>query len=144
MVIFDLDGCLSDDRNRLELKEYGWHTYHKHLADDPCINFRRYEKHFNQGDFIAIITARPWDFVRPTRNWLESNRINCDFLFMRPVGDTRTSPVLKVEMARKLRHLLKEDIKMAYDDREDVIRAYIQAGIPAMLLDINTHHLNKE
>ena len=143
MVIFDLDGCLSDDRARRNLISTSWDAYHTNLDSDGIINYGAYKMHYDQGDLIAIITGRPWSYVKQTRKWLECNKIHCDFLMMRPVEDKTPSPIMKVKAAKRLTHILKRNIKMAYDDRQDIIDAYAKAGIPAMVLDINVNQLNK-
>lgn len=143
MVIFDLDGCLSDDRARKNLINTSWDAYHNNLDSDNVINYDAYKMHYDQGDLIAIITGRPWSYVKTTRRWLEQHKIHCDFLVMRHVEDKTPSPILKVKVVKKLTHILKRNVKMAYDDRQDIIDAYAKAGIHAMVLDINSNQINK-
>lgn len=150
-AIFDLDGCLVDDEWRLPLiKEEGhpnrWDEYHAVLDKDQALDVGRLKllDCIDQGFGIFIITARP----EYTRNQTELSLkklfpelINHGyFLFMRNNGDDLTpSPALKTDIVNEIKFHMRgrQQIKIAFDDRRDVCKAYHLLGIRAQILDKN-------
>ena len=157
VAIFDLDGCLSDDRvrrsllpgahsaRRGELTQRDFEAYHESMRLDEPINKSVLADAFARGRLIVFCTARPERYRDETTTWLNRNfkQVMEDgswTLLMRPEGDFRRSPELKVAL---ISHWLLRngrnwsDIAEAYDDREDVLNVYAQAGARAVyVLDI--------
>lgn len=152
-VIFDIDGCLSDDRWRRNLiakndspNRYG--EYHSKMESD---------KHFpaslallhaaSASKKIIFITARPVLYQKETITWLKNvtgMKVEIDYkLIMRSSHDYSASPVLKSYVARQMA-AAGYNIVMAYDDRDDVVSAYQNLGIQAAKLDHCGLHLVKE
>lgn len=141
-VIFDLDGCIADDRRRLPLIDMKaqdpWAAYHADCGNDPLINEHYVElaNHYK----VIIFTARPEQVRNQTRSWLKRVAgITPTWLFMRAAGGCRiTSPELKrqhLEFLLKNIELPREQIVLALDDREDVLAVYEQYKIRTLKTD---------
>lgn len=142
--IFDMDNCLSDDEHRIyciDFEQEGdakWDMYHSLAPLDLARNLDV----INEQDDMVIFTARPEHFREQTQSWLTDNipfgRIK--HIYMRPQGNQMHSAELKLLMLNQLfsdYNLTAEDIACAYDDRQDVVDAYINARIPAQVLKIH-------
>lgn len=146
IVIFDLDGCLSDDRWRLELlppqphigkPPEAFNEYNRRCAmDEPLAAGMELLDGVAQDVDVVVwfITARPVAYRERTWEWLHKHFTfaNTPVLSMRAPGDLRSSPELKVE---KVAHLFNEapanaKIIAAFDDRDDVLAEY--AKMPCM------------
>ncbi len=140
-VIFDLDGCVSDDEWRLNLiKSSGqgkWDSYHDALGSDEVIKFSAYliQLYRDHGVGIVFCTARPEKTRATTEVWLATRlgMATCDYgLIMRQEGDKRTSPEYKAEALTKL--LALGEVLAAFDDRYDVVSVYKKDGVHAAML----------
>lgn len=126
-VIFDIDGCVADDRHRLHLLPR-YAQYHASAGDDKPMNVDVVRKHIQAGHEIVFLTSRP-EFVRGiTERWLHDVlRVERYRLIMRDDYNQSSSP------AHKRRHALnlmkRGPVVAAYDDREDVLEAYASLGI---------------
>jgi hypothetical protein len=108
IIIFDLDGCVSDDRRRRSMLpattinqtegELDYSYYHMGLSEDPVLPhaMARIQDAQNNAAFIFFITARPISLFKESSEWIERNlglARDLDYqLCMRPLGDTRPSP----------------------------------------------------
>ena len=130
-TVFDLDGCLSDDRPRRHLLRAGKYAdYHALLGTDQPMNYDLWDR----AQHRMVITTRPEQYRNSTVGWLRRH-FRGDFdLLMRPAGDARGSPELKVDLLRDVASLDPEDVDVCYDDREDVVQAYLDAGYNARRL----------
>lgn len=137
-VIFDLDGCIADDRRRLPLIDMSladpWDAYHARCAQDPLIN--EYFVSLADEHKAIILTARPEKFRQQTKDWLKRVAgINPAWLMMRKDGCRLSSPRIKKQ---QLEYLLFEveiaasEILLALDDREDVLEVYRAYNITAI------------
>jgi hypothetical protein len=135
IAIFDLDGCLSNDSHRLGLlpdvknvtsgDEYA--AYNDMCAlDKPC-NQIEWTK-AQAGLAVIVVTARPEVYRAHTLQWIRKNLGGRFQVLMRPDGDLRHSPELKIALLEKA-GIRASDITVAYDDRPDVLRAYAKFGI---------------
>src|SRR5579864_8535356 len=112
VVMFDLDGCLSDDAwrlNRIPHDPKGqpdWDHYH-----DGCDQDRPLEQgaavlksHLDSGQIILFTTTRPHTHGDKTSDWIQKHfgiNPNDHFsILMRQSGDTRSSVDLKREFAK--------------------------------------------
>lgn len=138
VVMFDLDGTLCDDRWRQHLilsdnvthgdLDAKWDAYHAACGQDLPINLHLLDG-LSTFD-VAFVTSRPEKFREKTKQWLRENIYSHrnSPLLMRPIGDHRHSPELKVDLMRK--HLGGGDnVTDAYDDRQDVLEALFMAGV---------------
>lgn len=137
-AIFDLDGCVSDDRHRryrlpLEGAADGcFEAYHEACGNDPVVPaglsaIRAAER---EGLAVAFVTGRPAKYRERTVLWI-SKRLGIDSptLLMRPSNDVQASPDLKLYLLRS-RGIRPDQIQLAYDDRDDVLHAYAAYGVP--------------
>lgn len=135
LAIFDLDGCLSDDRGRRgRLPVNGtvaedWTAYHAGCGGDPVANAEVVRRHDDAGHQIVFITSRPERYRAETEGWILA-KLNPGhwWLLMRPEGDLTASPELKPALFRA-EGLRWEDVDAAYDDRADVLAAYRREGV---------------
>lgn len=144
-VIFDLDNCLANDEHRIGNIDWSqqdpdkrYSKYHAACGLDKPGSLDTYR--------AATVAARPVFFTaRPitvrdaTVAWLAQHFCVSDpLLFMRNIGDHRSSVELKFWMLEQL-HLAVSDCTVtgAYDDREDVVAMYLEAGISACVLKLH-------
>lgn len=141
-AIFDLDGCLSDDRHRLHLIEEAsdgakvYSRYHESLGEDAAMNLSVLRSCVDGGCNIIFLTSRPEHYRTATENWIEDKlagpitllRLGNYKLFMRSANDRRPSPTFKVDWLETL-GIPAEEIKAAFDDRKDVLAAYKDWGV---------------
>ena len=145
-IIYDLDGCIADDRARLPLidpeqvKSFlagqtlkdPWAKYHTWCFRDPLIN----EHWVAVGRHLAIpviFTSRPEAVRAKTQEWLrEVAGLHTELLFMRPDDDHTPSAQLKEHFLRKLEQAFSPaplDIALALDDQRDILDMYEGYGI---------------
>jgi hypothetical protein len=146
LVIFDLDGCISDDEWRRgmidERKPDKYGTYHEQiLDDDPVLAGKDHlAKCISAGEFPVFITARPFKYAPQTRTWIQKHlglfATDDYWLFMRDNLNTKSSVDIKREaLALIKRSYPNAKIVCGYDDREDVVTMYRCEGIEAYILD---------
>lgn len=135
IIIFDLDGTISDDSWRVVHRYKGeYDTYHNQLGFDEPMNWKLTD--FDQTEFEPVIlTTRPEKYRSMTLRWLRRNKFpkwSSVCLLMRPNGNLLPSPELKQQMVFWLIVNYRFGyVKMAYDDRGDIIEMYKSLGIPA-------------
>jgi FMN phosphatase YigB (HAD superfamily) len=133
IVIFDLDGCLSDDEWRRNLLP-DFKVYHKGLSDDKPINVSFFRKTLKKSKAnLVFLTARPRLYFLETELWIEQ-QLDVEYyrLIMRPFGNRQSSPEFKTSVVDQLAS--ESDVWAIYDDREDVVSALIKAGHKAYVL----------
>ncbi len=153
-VIFDLDNCLSDDRNRIPLIDWNAKTpsekyaaYHARCGEDAPGNTRVYESWINKADHTPIfLTARPTSVRENTESWvdneLDGDALGRGLLLMRENADQRPSVEVKRSQLRllsKVYNVNPESIAHAYDDRPEIVEMYKSEGIQATVLSIHDH-----
>ena len=136
IMVFDIDGCVCDDSARRHLMVAGdYQAYHEAgaKANEPPINSAIVDWARSHCKEIIFLTGRPESFRVSTEEWLEEWLMGGDpyTLLMREDSDMRSTPEMKVRTMECFLEQIdanKEDILAIYDDREDVIAAYINAG----------------
>lgn len=140
LAIFDLDGTLCDSEWRvqkyLSTKPKDWDGFYSEILKDDvrhaiAVNLLYHQQ---EGHEIIILTGRPEDKCwRHTRIWLEHHSIRFDHIFMRSRGDKREDVVVKGEYMQKIIELAGiEKIKVVYEDRPRVVRAWQEMGLPVI------------
>lgn len=140
----DLDGCVSCDKWRFEKVDHSisdpdkrFYEYHRNMSLDKPAHVGIINAEAYKADPI-FITARPERYRGATYKWINENfafSLPHYRLLMRPNGNHDPSPQLKMWLL--LQWLLKHPgsyIAGAFDDREDVIKMYIDLGIKSKLL----------
>lgn len=136
VAIFDLDGCLSNDKHRKSFvigKKKDYKSYFDLLGEDPVNQpvLEVYLGLMHQDITPIIFTGRGEEYRKQTYDWLAKNNIpNPIHAWMRPKGDFRNGPELKLQFLEQLRENGVE-ITMAFDDRLGIIQMYRQEGIMA-------------
>jgi hypothetical protein len=134
-ILLDLDNCISDDEWRInrikqiEVCDEKYHDYHSLGAFDNYCNKDIVVSAIENDYSIVVVTGRPELYRAATEYWLAMNGIKIHSLLMRPNGDHSSASTLKFDMVFDF--AFKENIIMAYDDRQDVIDAYSMIAIPA-------------
>lgn len=150
IAIFDLDGCIFDDRHRLPLIDMNlegdarFEAYHDQLGVDFVHEdaMDLLTKAVEQNLMVAFVTARPIAFRRQTLEKLKRHfgeLLNHQFpIYMRPDGDQRPSASYKRDRVRAIVSWAKDhgcEVVVAFDDRQDVIDMYLTEGVPAWILN---------
>lgn len=143
-ILVDLDNTIADDRwrlrcinNKAQDMEERYHNYHLLSAFDDCCNRNLFEIRNTK---TIVMTSRPETYKALTREWLLRNDVPLAMLFMRPKYNYDPSPKLKqsfVNVLNTLYGIRNSEIFAAYDDRQDVVDAYLQLGIPARRVAIH-------
>lgn len=144
VVVFDLDGTLSDGRHRLHLlpkKEdahitQAWDEFNLAAGDDGVFydNLELMNDLFKAGHWIAILTGRCDVALDVTERWLEKHDAPYDELIMRKSGDHRQDIEFKEEELRKIG---LDKILCCFDDLERVAKHIRSLGVTCHLV---THY----
>ena len=137
VVVFDLDGVLSDARDRQHLLDPpwpDWRSFFEAAGDDPVIEevgtlLAAIDSRYP----IVLLTARPLRIQPQTLGWLDRNNLRWDLLVMRDMGDYDAAREFKERTAHELRAAAIDPVLAFEDDRRnvDMFRAN---GIPCVYI----------
>ncbi len=142
-IILDLDNCIADDAWRIP--RINWQKSVQNGRYDDYHSLSGFDEIGNT-DLLAtphkivIFTARPVQYHALTVEWLRRRGVDWKALIMRNNNDHRPSVELKRQQLKWLIDLYdveKGSIMGAFDDREDVVKMYIEEGIPAVVRAIH-------
>lgn len=129
IVLVDIDGTLADGRHRehhVQGSSKDWQSYYEMLADDQPIDLVvRWVRELAKDHTICIVSGRPDTYQHETMTWLAGADVAYDWIFMRGGGDKRPDVMIKNDI---LKHLPKDKIAFAIDDRPSVIREVWRAN----------------
>jgi len=131
-IICDIDGTISDRTHRLKYLEgkKDWNAFFKEMHKDPPIKkvIKQIELYAEQGKNIVFVTGRPEDYRERTEKWLNEHVNLTNFtLIMREKKNYESDLSLK---KRILKDSLSDlDILKVYDDREELIQMWREAGL---------------
>lgn len=136
VAIFDLDGCIADDRRRRRLLpergtcDQDYAAYHADCGADPVANNAMVERHNDAGHRLVFITSRPQVYRADTHKWLARNFPGMEGMTVlaRPDRDNRPSKELKPALYAQHISQPWSSVVAAYDDRDDVLDAYRAHG----------------
>ncbi len=138
LVIFDLDGVISDASHRqhfLRGERKNWRGFFTNAGLDPPYGAGLALAASVDGDHaVAILTARPHYVADMTRAWLAANEVRHDLLILRP-RHGRGSGGPSADFKRHEIHRLRAagyEITMAIDDDERIIAMYRSEDIFAL------------
>lgn len=154
-AIWDIDNVLADDRLRVPLIDMNrenpddrYAAYHNAMHLDPpyaagCKLFHRRCVTTKP----LFVTARPEHYRAETEGWLATFlkvplvNLGPEWVLMRPDGDHTHSAELKVRVVREWLDARpgQREIAIAYDDRQDVLDAYVAAGITQLCVRVAAH-----
>ena len=134
IILCDIDGTLADGRHREHLvqgEKKDWKAYYALLENDSPIEAVFHWVHeLSKDHTICLISGRPDNYWLKTALWFmkvgwEGFPLRFDHIFMRSSGDKRPDVMVKADI---LKHLPKEKIAFAIDDRPCVIREVWRAN----------------
>lgn len=129
IVLCDIDGTLADGRHREHFvvgEKKDWDSYYSLLENDSPIDaVVRWVRELYKDHTICLMSGRPDTYQLKTMIWLMLNSIPYHWIFMRGGGDKRPDIQIKGDF---LKHLPKEKIAFAIDDRPCVIREVWRAN----------------
>lgn len=144
-IIIDLDGCFSDDRWRRPYLSRSHDAYHDRMMRDSAANLGKLRRAIGEcgeqlipgvGPCVEIVvaTGRPEKYRLETETWMRAKLtpiLNWPFkLLMRTdAAPALPSPSLKVAQLRG-KGISMDEVFVAFDDRNDVLEAYIAEGLP--------------
>lgn len=149
-VIFDIDNCLSDDRNRMSLIDWDapnptlkYDKYHKAANQDAPGNLDVYREWTSKGYKPLFLTARPDTIREMTIGWLKTHiwrpYENWLLLMRTEANHNRSADVKKWQLNQLASDygIYTEDIVMAFDDRPEICEMYTNNGITSRVLKIH-------
>lgn len=134
-AIIDLDNCISNDEWRMKLiRDEGVHPWERFYDYHQACYLDEYQNgdvvtNLQRNHTLIVFTARPELVRRDTVVWLRQNRIPVEVLLMRPNDCHTTSVALKEHMLLSLDQSVY-DVRVAIDDRTDVLGMYADNGVP--------------
>lgn len=141
VIIWDLDGTLSDGKHRLHLlpdhkdahKTEAWDKFNLAAgADEPIMdNIKLMRSLYSEGYHTIILSGRGDVAAELTRLWLWENNCPHNELIMRPAADHRKDVLFKEE---KLRDIGLDRILCCFDDLEHVAKHIRSLGVTCHLV----------
>jgi hypothetical protein len=151
LAIFNLDGCVSDDRWRRAYvpsdpktqADFGAYYQRADMDSTLVAGSAILANHIANGDFIVFATGRPNALADKSCQWISANfgiQPSKDFIvLLRGDGDDRSAADLKKDFLDFLKNKFCVErsltIVAAYDNRRDVVQMYRDAGIDATILN---------
>lgn len=130
--IFDIDGTLADITHRLHYIEKtpkDWNNFFADCeSDKPIEHMVRLCRALLDQTSIVFVSGRSDQVRQETERWLASHDLYGS-VYMRTAGDYKPDDLLKIELLAAMRADGWEPI-MAFDDRNRVVKAWRDAGIP--------------
>lgn len=140
IVIFDLDGTLSDTSHRehyITKEPLDWDSFHKACVYDPPISntVEMYRILKATGHTIYIISGRLDAVEKETRDWLDRYGLEYDYLFLKPSKIKKVSDIiykksiLKDLIKSKLHNFHLDKILCVFEDRTQMVEMYRGLGL---------------
>lgn len=131
--LIDIDGTIANGDHRLhhiQKEPKAWDDYFLACSGDaPITHMRDVVTGLSELFQVVYVSGRS-DLVREqTVEWLNRYGFPCDALYMRRQGDHKNDDKLKIELLAQVRADGFEPV-MAFDDRNRVVKAWRDAGIP--------------
>ncbi len=137
VVIFDLDGVLSDAATRQHFVEGGrrdWDAFFEACGDDTVIEeVACLLELLDPALPVVLLTGRPVRVQPQTLAWLDRYGLRWDLLVMRDVGDYEAARGFKRRSVDELRALGLLPVLTFEDDRRNV-EMFRAAGIPCVYI----------
>lgn len=149
VVVWDLDGTLSDGRHRLHLLPKAnhhigssWDEFNLACGGDAPIqeNIQMMNSLYLAGYYVVILTGRCAIASGITLNWLHENNARYHNLTMRAIGDDRKDTEYKEDELRKIG---LDRIAACWDDNIKVARHMRSLGLTVYVVteyDDNDRH----
>jgi hypothetical protein len=130
--------CPYDYNGHLDMTDDDWHQYHRQCCyDPPRIDVIALVQSMTcQISKPLVLTSRPESVRAQTQTWLKQHQFHHEFLLMRPLGDKRSSPVLKKAL---LESVFGADwpkrISVALDDHPGVVQMFREHHVLAIQIN---------
>ena len=130
LVVFDIDGVLSDGRHRehyLDSSPKDWLSFFAKIADDAPIKpgiDRLLQMRLLKP--CVLLSGRPEHTRTSTTAWLHTNGVSGVPLYLRPNRDYRPASLFKLEVLAGLGG--SQEVGLVIDDDERVVAALVAAG----------------
>ena len=150
MVIFDLDGTLSDDRDRWarhvgdldpsKFDQMDWDAYHSTMLNDaPVVEVMQVMESFKRlGYGIMFSTGRPEQYREPTVEWLQRHGTDPmgypNLLRMRPHSALDSNVEVKRQALKAVRR--EHPVLMAFENDERTIAMYREEGVTCLKVSL--------
>lgn len=143
IIVFDIDGTIADLNHRVHHvngKYKDWNAFNSGLhLDEPIdemieINNQLYASRFP----IFLCSGRSEDQRKVTEEWLSTNGVSYEKLFMRPSGDYRPDHIIKEEMLKQWQADGYQPF-IIFDDRPTVVEMWRKNGLYVLQPD---HHFS--
>lgn len=127
----DIDGVIADPGHRLHLVEgrpKNWRGFFRAAGDDPPLDVgvQRVRQLVDSGMTAMYVSGRPEYLRRVTERWLQDHALPQGPLYLRPRGDFRPAPQLKLDLYTTLRQQF--DVALVIDDDVRVVEVLRAAG----------------
>ena len=133
IVACDMDHTLSAAWHRDHLIPEWDKYYVDQEADPPIWEWIEIVRGLSAiGYKIIGLTAREEQYRAATTRWLVKHDVPIDEILMRPRGDFRASPALKIGVLQQA-YPGFHGIKMVIEDRQDVAEAFRSMGVTVVL-----------
>lgn len=136
-IIFDIDGTLADFQHRrhhVEKTPKDWKAFFADMHSDKPLPTASIARAMNQDYTIIMVTGREEIHRLPTIEWLRSNYIPCDELYMRPNKNRQDDDIVKRDIY--IKHIEPYyDVRMVFEDRKRIKRMWVELGL--FVLDCN-------
>jgi hypothetical protein len=135
IAVFDIDGVVADVRHRLHHLNgrKSWSGFFDAAHEDTLLpEGAALAAEMVKEHEIVWLTGRPEWLRAITADWLAEHGLPGSELYLRPYGDYRPAPRYKLDV---LNRLAPRGIAAVIDDDDEVIRAALAAGFPAVLAD---------
>ena len=129
--VVDIDGTLALRGHR---SPYDWRSVLSDLPNLPVITAVRALANYEQVDAIIMVSGREERARALTQDWLESQRIPFDELFMRRNGDYRPDEVVKEEIFLSQIEP-RFSVQGVIEDRRRVVAMWRRLGLVCFQVD---------
>ena len=140
-LVCDIDNTLSNTSHRehhLQGPKKNWKAFFDNMHNDTLNKWcAKIVNTMRQNNIIVICSGRPDTYRDITKKWLEDNKIQYDWLFMRPRDDSREDSIVK-EIILEWEILTRFQPLFYIDDRLQVINKIRQHGIVVLDCKGNT------
>jgi hypothetical protein len=137
VVVFDMDGVLSDASRRQHLLDQprrDWDAFFAACGDDePIAEVARLLEVLDPTLPVVLLTARPLRVRPQTLDWLQRHHLRWDLLVMRPDDGPSRSSDFKRSVVVQLRQL-GFDLRLAFEDDRRNVAMFHGEGVPCVYI----------
>lgn len=138
IILVDIDHVISDafwrdDLIKRSRDNNDWEEYHSRGKEDKpledMVTLVNHIARYNTNIEVWAISARPDKWRKQTLDWFLKHDIMLDVILMRPEEAFKPAPQIKMDLC--INEGILDRVLCIFDDREDVIQAFREAGVTA-------------